>query len=55
MGSGADRGWQREVRLACAAANALKRQINQQWICPPQAHRGTAFAVAEPGYHPTAA
>lgn len=48
-------GWQREVRLAGAAANALKRQINQPWICPPLAHRGTAFAVAEPGYHPTAA
>ncbi|WP_456282685.1 FAD-dependent oxidoreductase [Cupriavidus sp. JZ107] len=48
-------GWQREVRLSGAAAKALKRQINQQWIYPPLAHRGTAFAVAEPGYHPTAA
>lgn len=45
-------GWQREVQLAGAEAKLLKRQINQQWIYPPLAHRGTAFEMAEPGYHP---
>ncbi|MCG5262095.1 NAD(P)/FAD-dependent oxidoreductase [Cupriavidus gilardii] len=47
-------GWQREVRLAGAEAKTLKRQINQQWIYPPLAHRGAAFEMAEPGYHPKA-
>lgn len=48
-------GWQREVKLAGAEAKALKRQINRQWIYPPLAHRGTAFAMAEPGFRPTSA
>ncbi|MGW7556586.1 NAD(P)/FAD-dependent oxidoreductase [Streptomyces rimosus] len=47
-------GWQREVQLAGAEAKALKRQINRQWIYPPLAHRGVAFEMAEPGYHPKA-
>ncbi|MCA7083153.1 FAD-dependent oxidoreductase [Cupriavidus sp. DB3] len=47
-------GWQRDVQLAGAEAKALKRQINRQWIYPPLAHRGTAFEMAEPGYHPKA-
>lgn len=47
-------GWQREVQLTGAEAKTLKRQINQQWIYPPLAHRGTAFEMAEPGYHPAA-
>ncbi|MBO4120683.1 NAD(P)/FAD-dependent oxidoreductase [Cupriavidus gilardii] len=46
-------GWQRQVQLAGAEAKVLKRQINQRWIYPPLAHRGTAFEMAEPGYHPT--
>lgn len=45
-------GWRREVRLAGEEAKVLKRRINQQWIYPPLAHRGTAFEMAEPGYHP---
>lgn len=47
-------GWQRDVQLVGAEAKALKRQINRQWIYPPPAHRGPAFEMAEPGYHPKA-
>lgn len=41
-------GWERQVKLQGAEAKALKRQINTQWIYPPQPSRKAAREAADP-------
>ena len=41
-------GWERQVKLQGAEAKALKRQINTQWIYPPQPSRKAALEAADP-------
>jgi len=41
-------GWDRQVKLQGAEAKALKRQINTQWIYPPQPSRKAAREAADP-------
>lgn len=41
-------GWHREVKLRGMEAKTLKRQINGEWIYPPQADRAAIFAAADP-------
>jgi NADH dehydrogenase len=41
-------GWDRQVKLVKEEAKALKTQINTQWIYPPAADRGAAWAAADP-------
>jgi len=41
-------GWERKVVLTGKEGKALKTQINTQWIYPPQPHRETALAAADP-------
>jgi NADH dehydrogenase len=43
-------GWDRQIRLTGAEGKALKRQINTEWIYPPQPDRDTVFAYADPGF-----
>ena len=43
-------GWDRRVVMAGAQAKALKRQINTQWIYPPEVERRAALAAADPAH-----
>jgi hypothetical protein len=40
----------RQVRVTREEGNALKRQINTQWIYPPAPTREAAFATANPDH-----
>ena len=44
-------GWSCVIKMTGAEAKAMKRQINQVWIYPPEADRAQAFAAAEPGVY----
>jgi len=41
-------GWQRDVKMTGAEAAALKKQINTQWIYPPQGTKAEILAAAAP-------
>jgi NADH dehydrogenase len=41
------RGWDSKVEMSGDKAKAMKREINTQWIYPPQPNRADAFKAAE--------